>query len=456
MSRKWWVLSAVGCGTFLATLDASIVNVGLPTVTKVLDTELAQSKWIIIVYLLVITCTLLPFGRLSDIYGRRRVFSFGFITFTLGSAFCGIASTLSWLVISRVIQGLGAAMLMANGPAVITAAFPSNERGKALGTLAMVVSAGLLCGPSVGGFLIEFFGWRSIFLVNIPIGIAGLVLVYLHVAKDELPTTRHPFDWPGAVLQSIVLVLLIVVFDPPNISISGSNPLPVSQWLILGFTLILGAVFIQVETISKSPLFDFSLLKDRTFWTANLAGFLMFVSYSAAFVLMPFYLEEILEFQTRQTGIFMSCIPIMILVVAPVSGRLSDKFGSRELSLAGATISTLALLFMSGTIGYGLDEYTSNEAIVFSLATMGIALGLFQSPNNNAIMGAVPVNKLGSASGLIATARNLGLVVGAGLATSLFSWQRDEAGDFIEGLHVTFFVAAMIGILAMIASLGRR
>ena len=169
MLRPWWILSAVACGTFMATLDSSIVNIALPTIQVALDTELSRIKWIVILYLLVITCLLLPFGRLSDLLGRKRIFLLGFSIFTVGSTLCAGGDTLMLLLIARVVQAIGAAMLMANGPAIITQTFDPSERGKALGTLAMVVSAGLVAGPSLGGLLLKYLGWTSIFWVNIPV-----------------------------------------------------------------------------------------------------------------------------------------------------------------------------------------------------------------------------------------------------------------------------------------------
>lgn len=440
----------------MATLDSSIVNIALPTLTKDLGSPLYRIKWVVIIYLLVITCLLLPFGRLSDLYGRKRVFQFGFSVFTLGSALCGISSTLTWLLVFRTLQGIGASMLMANGPAVITAAFPSGERGKALGTLAMVVSAGLISGPSIGGLLITEFGWQSIFLVNVPVGILGLALVQHYVPTDHRIRHHAPFDWPGAVLQMLLLVSLIIAVDPPSISVSGSVPFPVSRFIALILVGVIGALFIKVEAEAKAPLFDMTLLKNQTFWTANLASFLTFVSYSSLSVLMPFFLEEVLHFTPDKAGIFMTAIPLTIFVVAPISGRLSDRMGSQGLSVAGALIGALGLFVMGGAFGLGIHEHVSSAGIVLALCSMGLATGLFQSPNNNAIMGAVPSQKLGVASALLATVRNLGLVIGTGLSTGLFSWRQKVTGNFVESLHFTFFVAGVLAVGAMIASLGKR
>lgn len=440
----------------MATLDSSIVNIALPTLTKELVSDLYRIKWVVIVYLLVLTCLLLPFGRLSDDRGRKKVFILGFVIFTAGSVLCGMAGSLGGLVLSRAFQGIGAAMLMVNGPALIAACFPANERGAALGTLAMVVSAGLISGPSVGGFLITNFGWRSIFLVNVPIGLLGIGMVHLNVAKDVLSKRKAPFDWLGAALQMLILFSLILVFDPPKVSISESSPFIPPRWLLLSLTAVLTYAFVRVEAAAKAPLFDLSLLRNRTFWTANLAGFLTFVSFSSVSVLMPFFLEGIMGMAPQEAGLFMTAIPLTIFVVAPLSGRLSDRLGGQELSFAGALVAATALLVMSGAFGPGIHREIGTAGIVLALCAMGLGMGLFQSPNNNAIMGTVPPSKLGVASALMATVRNLGFVVGTGLSTGLFTWRMGETGDFVSSLHLTHFVAGLIALGAMIASLGKE
>lgn len=456
MSGKWRVLSAVACGTFMATLDSSIVNIALPTLTKEFDTDLYRIKWVVIIYLLVITCMLLPFGRLSDQYGRKRVFQAGFSLFTLGSLLCGMSQGLNWILFSRVIQGIGASMLMANGPAIITTTFPSSERGKALGTLAMVVSAGLVTGPSLGGLMITAWGWRSIFLVNLPIGILGVALAQRSIPADPKARTLAPFDWAGAILQLILLLSFIVVMDPPSISISGSAAFPMSRWVMGLLTIGFSVLFIKVESEAKAPLFDLSLMKIRTFWTANLASFLTFVAYSGLTVLMPFFLEEVMGFSPDKAGLFMTAIPLTIFVVAPVSGRLSDRLGSRELSIVGTLVGSIGLFAMAGAFGIGVHAHVSGVAVILGLCSIGLATGLFQSPNNNAIMGVVPVAKLGVASALLATVRNLGLVTGTGLATGIFAWRQKSTGDFVSAMHFTLFFAGAVAFLAMCASFGKK
>ena len=456
MTQKWWVLSSVACGTFMATLDSSVVNIALPTLTQQLGADLYHIKWVIIIYLLIITCLLLPFGRISDQYGRKFIFQIGFSIFIFGSALCGFSPDLGWLILFRSIQAIGAAMLMSNGPAIIISTFSARERGAALGTLAMVVSAGLLTGPSIGGFFITHFGWRSIFFINVPIGLMGTFLVQKFLKKDTHPRPDLSFDWAGAFLQTFILVLFIVFFDPPVISFSGSPPTIIPRWVVAGIIFFLSVIFFKVESEVPAPLFDLSLLKNRTFWTGNLAGFLTFVSFSSVSILMPFFLEEILLFPPQKAGFFMTAIPVTIFIVAPISGRLSDKVGSQELSFFGAMMGVIGLFMMAGVLGPGIDDTTHHAMIIFELCLIGLAIGLFQSPNNSAIMGSVPTSKLGVASALLATIRNLGLVTSTGVSTNLFTWQMALTHHFISSLHTTFAFAGVVGIGAMLASLARK
>jgi MFS family permease len=303
--------------------------------------------------------------------------------------------------------------------------------------------------------LISSIGWRSIFWVNVPFGILGAVLVHKHVEADPTVKAVIPFDWAGALLQTIVLVSFIVIFDPPAISVSGSLPFEVSRWILGTITVVLGAIFIRVERDAPAPLFDLSLLRDRTFWTANLAGFLMFVASSSVSVLMPFFLEEVMKFPTHTAGVFMTIIPVSVLVVAPIAGRLSDRFGGQELSFLGAMIGAAGLFGMAGVIGQGINANVSSAGLGVSLASIGVATGIFQSPNNNAIMGAVPTSKLGVASALLATVRNMGLVTGTGLATSIFSWRLSETSDFVASLHLTHLISGLVAVGAMVAALGK-
>jgi MFS family permease len=346
---------------------------------------------------------------------------------------------------------------MANGPAVITAAFPKSERGGALGTMGMVVSAGLLSGPALGGLLIGSLGWRSIFWVNLPVGLLGLVLAARFVEQGLSGGSRFRFDWKGAVLQAAILLLFLAAFDPPDVQASRMFPLLTEiRWLTFLAAAGLFILFLRVEARAEAPLFDISLLRIRSFWMSNLASFLTFVSYSTVSVLMPFFLQRVLNLNPQQSGWMMTAIPLTIFVVAPLSGRLSDRFGTSGLSSLGAAVGGMTLLVFSGVFGGGVHPGMDLLPLAAGLAAVGLATGLFQSPNNSAIMSAVPLESLGVASALLATIRNLGMVVGTGLSTALFGWRLQQHGDFSTALQFTFALAAGVTFVASFVSFLRR
>jgi EmrB/QacA subfamily drug resistance transporter len=441
----------------MATLDSSIVNIGLPTLTKEFSTDLTAVKWVVVVYLLAISCLILPAGRISDQMGRKRTFVLGFSIFALGSLFCGLAPSIPALIGFRMFQGIGAALLMANGPAVITAAFPPSERGGALGTMSMVVSAGLVSGPSLGGFLISQVGWRSIFLVNIPVAILGLYLAGKNIEDTEDRRPQFKFDWAGAILQAVILLLFLASLDPPHVEwVRTLESFPYWRWMLSLIALLLFLLFVRVESRSPWPVMDLSLLRIRGFWMPNLAGFLTFISYSAVSVLMPFYLEEEMLFTPSQAGFLMTAIPLTIFVVAPISGRVSDRIGNYGLSVAGGVIGAVGLLVIGGFFGTGISGESSSVQVVAALCLVGLATGLFQSPNNSAIMNAVPPEKLGVASALLATFRNLGLVLGTGMSTALFSWRLGAHGNLTSALHFTLMMAAAVAFVAAFVTFARR
>ena len=467
----------------MATLDSSIVNVALPSITASLHTGLTYSRWVVIAYLFSITGLLLFFGKLADVIGRKVVFSFGYVIFTLGCILCGAASTINQLIFARGVQGFGAAMLMANGPAIITAAFPANERGKALGTLAMVVSAGLAVGPTLGGFLVRFFTWPSIFFVNVPFGILGTYLVYKYVPstlgmtalgtdaeilqrEQSLPLIvklqiyigrLRYFDWLGALMWMFIQFGYSLAIDRENVlGLAG----PLQQLVSFGSAGLL-VLFLIWEWSIKDPVLDLSLFKSRVFLASNVSGLFNFVAISSITLLMPFYFQNVRGLPPHKVGLMMTAIPLTIFFVAPISGRLSDKYGSRALSTVGMSILCLAMVCL-GLPWEGLTSDNSVSLVVY-LVMVGAGIGLFQSPNNNTIMGSVARHHLGVASALLATVRNFGLVTGAALSTSLLMYYyAKESGlngpasapseNFITAMRYTFLILSAVCSLGVVSS----
>ncbi len=412
-NKKWQVFMLVGVSIFMSTLDSSIVNVALPYIMEDLSSDVRTVQWVVVVYLLTVSSLLLTFGRLSDIRGRRQIYVIGFMVFTAGSFLCGQAGT-SWMLVSaRMLQGIGASMLMACSPALVVDAFPQTERGKALGMMGAVVAAGLTLGPLAGGMILSYFSWRLIFYINIPIGVMAVVAGIL-VLRD-LPAgngSREPLDKAGSFLLVLFLCSLIVTLTrlPDWGIISLKTGLGVATAVTSGLGFVLN------ESRTDYPLLDLGLMKIRLFILPLISTAILFASLFLLVFMMPFYLTYPAGFTASKTGIIMIVPFLFLLIISPVSGILADRLGSRLLCTLGMAFMCLSLFFL-----IFLSPEPDIWAIVWRMALAGIGTALFVSPNNTAIMGAVAVHQRGIASGAVATARTLGMVFGVALAGTIFS-----------------------------------
>lgn len=457
---RWYILATASIGTFMSTLDSSIVNIALPTISEHLHSGLAILQWVVTAYLLAISSLLPVFGRIADMFGRKKVFSLGFIIFTLGSALCGAANSI-WLLISmRVLQAVGASMLMANSAAIITAAFSHKERGRALGLIGTVVALGSLAGPAIGGILVGLIHWRAIFYVNIPIGLLGYVASQFILPPDQPKEDRETFDFAGAGLFTFGMICLLLAIS--NGHDLGWNSFVVLFGLIAG-TLLL-ALFFIVETRVQQAMIDLSLFKIQPFLTGNLSGLLFFVAIFANVMLMPFYLQNILQYDPTQVGLMMTTFPLTMAIVAPISGAISDKIGFRLLTTGGLLITALGLLYLST-----VTDQTTAWLVIPGPLLMGFGSGMFQSPNNSAVMGSVPPPKLGVAGGINALVRNMGMVIGIAFSVSLFENQQtiilrglvnptvaERTAAFLRSYHSVMLTGAVIAILGAVISFSRR
>ncbi len=344
--NKWAVLAILAIGIFMATLDSSIVNISLPTIAHYFGVPLSGAvEWVIIAYLVVIAGVLLTTGRLADITGRKSIWVAGLIIFTSGSAICGASLSLGMLITARALQGLGGALIMAVSPAMLTSAFPPSERGRALGMNAVFVALGVSVGPTLGGIITENFTWRWIFYVNVPIGIIGIIAT-LRVLVEQArrgDQVRGRFDPPGAILLAIGLICL-------TLGLSFGQEWGWGSPLLIGMMIIALAAFVAlgiVEHRVKDPIIDFSLLRDRVFLSANVSLVLSFLALFAVSFMMPFYLEELRGFSTLQAGLLLTPLPLTIAVIAPFSGALADRIGTRWLAAVGLTIGCIGLVFIS-------------------------------------------------------------------------------------------------------------
>ena len=434
---KWSVLAIVAVGVFMCTLDTSIVNVSLPAIAKYFGGEVgAAIEWVIIAYLVVIAATLLTVGRLSDRVGRRPIWVAGLGVFTVGSALCGAAPALWALVAARVLQGLGGSMLMAVSPAMLVAAFPPNERGRALGMNAMIVAFGITAGPALGGTITQQASWRWIFYINVPIGIAG-ALVALAVLPKEHHREPRRFDIPGAILLGLALGSLATALSIGNPAGWGS-PLVI----VLGGVFVAALVgFVFQERRHEAPLLDHVLFRDRLFAWATVALLLSFLAAFAVWFLLPVYFEQTRGFAPQRTGLLLTPFPLVIAVVAPISGHLADRYGTRWLAAAGMALLCTGLLLLSR-----FDETTSTWGLVWPQLVAALGMAMFQSPNNSAIMGAAPKDRQGVAAGMLATGRTMGQSISVAIAGAVLG---------ASGMAAAFEVCAAIAAVAIAISLLR-
>jgi len=412
IEQKWLVLFAVGMSTFMSALDTSVVNVVLPIITKSFDSHIATVEWVVIIYLLIVSGLLLSFGRLGDIRGHKPVFLIGFSIFIISSALCGISPTIELLILFRGMQAIGAAMLAANSPAILTKSFPASQRGQALGLQATMTYLGLTAAPSLGGWLTELVSWRAVFYINIPVGLFALVLAWLFIPADGDEKLRESFDFQGAFLFLAGLVTLLLGLNQ-GYAWGWFSTNIISLFIIAGIFL---ALFIYVEKRKSNPLLDLTLFSNRVFSAAAVSAVLNYIAVFSILLLMPFYLLQGRAFTPSQAGLILTIQPIVMAIVAPISGSISDRIGTRIPTVFGMVVLSIGIFLMSS-----LGPTTSISQIGIVLAIVGLGTGTFISPNNSAIMGAAPQKRQGIAAGLLATARSTGMVLGVGLAGAIFT-----------------------------------
>ncbi|WP_125152054.1 MFS transporter [Clostridium rectalis] len=407
--NRWLILAIVVIQPFMACLDGSIVNIALPIMAKNFSVSMASIEWVVTSYLIMISAAILLFGRLGDVKGKTTIFKYGLVVFGLGSLLCGISNNLILLVMSRVVQGIGASMTMATSQGIITQVFPANERGRALGISGTFVALGTMIGPPIGGFIISAFSWQYIFLINVPVAIVAFIFA-MEILPVNKEIVKQRIDFLGAILFFIFTVLIF------SAMIIGQQIGYSNRFIILSFivSIISFIGFIMVQKKVEEPLLDLSIFKNRVFSTNILCAFISFTALSCVNIIHPFYLQDVLKITPGKAGIIMMIYPITLSLIAPLSGYLSDKIGSKILTLSGLFVVTLGFLFMST-----LKENTSIIYIILFVAMLGLGNGLFQSPNNSLVMSTVPKNKLGIAGSVNALVRNLGFVFGVSASTTI-------------------------------------
>ena len=457
-ARKWQAFTGLAMGVFMATVDVSIVNLALPALIKDLNSNFALIQWVVLSYSLVLSSLMLGMAGLGDRLGKKKLYLAGLFTFTLGSLLCGLAPSAGWLVGFRTFQGLGAVMAQSVSLALIFTTFPPKERGRALGIMGSVVSGGLAIGPALGGMLISVFGWRSIFLLNVPLGIMAWFMVRKAVAAEPPAQRRGRFDAVGTLLFGAALVVYSLAMTYGQ---KGSFLEP----HVLGFlaaALVCLWAFIFAEARHKSPLLDLKLFGDGVISLRLTMGFFCFITVGGQLVL-PFFIMLVMKLDTLHTGLLMMITPLSMGLVAPLAGWLADHKGPHGLSIVGS------LLVCAGC--FGLSRLGADAGVLDFLwrgALVGIGMGAFQAPNNTVILHRVPKDKVGLGSGLVALARVSGAATGMGLLGALFASFALRQNDLVvpvekasvqaitSGLEAAYLAAAVAAAVAFVLSVRAR
>lgn len=436
----------VGIGTFMSALDASVANIILPVVREGFNTNLATVEWVVTIYLVVVSGWLLTFGRLGDMFGNKPLYLIGFGIFIAGSLLSGLAPDIRALIAFRAVQALGAAMLFSNSPAILTKNFPPEQRGQALGLQGTMTYLGLTVGPSLGGWLTTQFSWHAVFFINVPIGLLGLAMAARFIPRETTTVHHERFDTAGALLFTVGMAALLLAL---NQGAEWGWTAPLTLGLLAGAVLIFAA-FITIERRTTFPMLDLDLFRSRLFSASTATAVMNYICLYMIIFLLPFYLIQGRGFSPQDTGLLLTAQPLVMVFAAPLSGTLSDRIGSRILATLGMAILAGGLIWLAQ-----LGPESSVADIVLPLAVVGLGTGIFVTPNNSALMGSAPRQRQGIAAGILATARNVGMVLGVGLAGALFSTVQNVSSGphaLYQGVAASFAVAAGIAVVGALMS----
>jgi EmrB/QacA subfamily drug resistance transporter len=428
-NRRWWTLGAMCFALFMVMLDNTVTNVALPSIQRDFDASLSALEWTINAYTLTFAVLLVTGGRLGDIFGRRRIFLIGVGVFAFASATIGFAPNDGWLVGSRALQGVGAALMMPGTLSIITNAFPPQERGRAIGIWAGVSAIALAIGPLVGGWLTEAVSWRAIFFLNIPVA-AGAITVTLFAAEESRDETAdHRLDYPGIATLTTGLTALVLALVEGNAWGWGS-PQIIGLFSLAAVSFV---GFVLLEPRVREPMVDFTFFRSRTFLGANVVAFIVTFSMLATFFFIALYMQNILGYSAVEAGVRFLPSTLMIVLIAPLAGRLTDKVGARPLMVAGLSLATLSL-FLQTRIGVD----TGYELLLPAFILLGIGMALVMSPMSTAAMNAVSPDKAGVASGILSMSRMVGGTFGVAAIGALFQHlARSDLQNELAGTGVT-------------------
>jgi EmrB/QacA subfamily drug resistance transporter len=442
----WYAVATVCIGAFMAAIDASIINVALPNLEQQFHTGMNEIEWVSLSYLLSLAATILIFGRLADMFGRRWLYTIGFIIFSFSSLFCGLAPTLTILIVCRVFQGIGAAMLQANSVSIITFAAPKDDLGKAIGFQASAQGIGLSLGPVAGGILLSFVGWKWLFFINLPVGIIGTVLGIIFLPKDPVVDKRKKFDYVGVLLLIPSIITIIYILNM-GLKLGWGSNLMITCYVI---AITSSYLFFKYESRQSEPLVDLSLFKHPPFTMGNITGIMSFIVMYAVLLLTPYYLDQVKHLQVLQAGIVITAVPIGMTISTPISGMMSDHRGPAIPSIIGLSMATAGALILSFINITGTYILTC-----VGLLLVGAGLGMFTPPNNSHVMGNAPKSALGVAGGILNMSRTLGMSLGitlGGLTYQFFLrlYGNIHFNNLVYTFRSAYFLVAVFSFLTLI------
>jgi EmrB/QacA subfamily drug resistance transporter len=443
--RKWWTLAAVAFGLFMIMLDNTVVNVALPSIQRDLGVGLSELQWIVTGYALTFAALMLTGGKAADAYGRRRIFVLGIVVFTLASAWCGLADSGSALIAARVVQGAGAALMNPATLSIIAATFPPRQRGTAIGIWAGVSALALAIGPLVGGLLTEHLSWHWIFWVNVPVGVLGIVASYLFIdeSRDE---THERLDAPGLLTSGVGLFALTYALIEAN-TYGWTSARIVGAFAVAVVAL---AAFVVLERVQRAPMLPLELFRSGTYTGANVVVLLVALAMFGVFFFVSLYMQNILGYSAVQAGAAFLPMTVLIILVAPVAGRASDRVGSRWLMTAGMALLAVQLVYFSQ-----LGPEATYLALLPAMVIGGLGMALTMTPSAAAATRSVPVDKAGVGSAVLNAFRQVGGSVGIALIGAIMAAEaggRTSVEAFMDGFETSLLVAAAIALAGAVVA----
>jgi EmrB/QacA subfamily drug resistance transporter len=450
-NRKWWTLGALSFALFMVMLDNTVVNVALPAIQKDLGIGVSELEWTVTAYALTFAVLLLSGGKLGDMYGRRRIFMIGLVVFTVSSLVCGLSSSAPELIGARAVQGVGSALMMPATLSIITATFAAAQRGMAIGVWAGVSAMALAIGPLLGGVITEHISWNWIFFVNVPIGILAVIAAIVVVPESKDTSREQRLDLPGLVTSGIGLLALVYALIEAH-RLGWTSATIIALFAVAAVAL---AAFVFLELHQRVPMLDLTLFKNGTFTGANLVAILVTLAMFGIFVFFPIYMQDLLGWSPIQAGAALLPWTILIVIFAPIAGKLSDLVGSRWLMAGGMATVGLCCLELS-TVAVGSTFWRLLPGFILG----GLGMAFVMTPMSAAVMGSAPVDKAGVASGVLNTFRQVGVALGIAITGAIVTNREaaaraagaDPAHAFVHGLTFAMRVSALICFGAALAA----